>query len=43
VALYAAAHPRSWAVLKPVLETTLAGDARTVPVVEFDVSQKRGA
>lgn len=39
LATYAAAHPRAWASLKPVLEHTLGAEAGDLPMVRLDLTR----
>jgi len=42
---YARRHPRAWAALKPVFETTLGaqidGDGTSLPMIAFDLAESR--
>ena len=41
LAAYAAARPRTWATLKPVLEQTLGAEVGDLPMVAFDLAPRQ--
>jgi hypothetical protein len=40
---YAAAHPRTWATLKPALERTLGAEVGDLPMVALDLAPRPAA